>query len=142
MTRCSRRKGTRTRSASADAVEASLEAIANSKLNPLTFLDAEGARRQAEQIDARIPRGEDPGLLAGVPVLVKDVEDAAGWPTTRTNSCSTTWQPSTTRFVFGNESGQLTSSQSICSRRRRFSGLPPQRSVRRFNLGLRNSLGR
>ena len=65
---------------SAEAVEASLEAIANSKLNALTFLDAEGARRQAEQIDARIARGEDAGLLSGVPILVKDVEDAAGWP--------------------------------------------------------------
>src|SRR2546426_391358 len=67
---------------SAEAVEASLEAIANSKLNALTFLDAEGARRQAEQIDARIARGEDAGLLSGVPILVKDVEDADGWPTT------------------------------------------------------------
>ena len=67
---------------SADAVEASLEAIANSKLNALTMLDAEGARKQAQQIDDRIKKGEDPGLLAGVPILVKDVEDAAGWPTT------------------------------------------------------------
>ncbi len=67
---------------SADVVEASLEAIGNSKLNALTYLDADGARRQAEQTDARIARGEDPGLLAGVPILVKDVEDAAGWPTT------------------------------------------------------------
>jgi len=67
---------------SADAVEASLEAIANSKLNALTYLDAEGARKQAAEIDARIAKGEGPGLLAGVPTLVKDVEDAAGWPTT------------------------------------------------------------
>jgi aspartyl-tRNA(Asn)/glutamyl-tRNA(Gln) amidotransferase subunit A len=66
----------------ADAVEASLEAIAGSKLNALTMLDAEGARKQAAQIDERLKRNEDPGLLAGVPVLVKDVEDAAGWPTT------------------------------------------------------------
>jgi len=67
---------------SADAVEASLEAIANSKLNALTMLAADGARKQAAQIDDRIKKGEDPGLLAGVPILVKDVEDAAGWPTT------------------------------------------------------------
>ena len=67
---------------SADAVEASLEAIANSKLNALTYLDAEGARKQAAEVDARIAKGEDPGLLAGVPTLVKDVEDAAAWPTT------------------------------------------------------------
>jgi aspartyl-tRNA(Asn)/glutamyl-tRNA(Gln) amidotransferase subunit A len=67
---------------SADIVEASLEAIANSKLNALTMLDEEAAREQAAQIDARIAKGEDPGLLAGVPTLVKDVEDAAGWATT------------------------------------------------------------
>ena len=67
---------------SADAVEASLEAIANSKLNALTMLDAEGALEQAAQIDGRIKKGEDPGLLSGVPILVKDVEDAIGWPTT------------------------------------------------------------
>jgi aspartyl-tRNA(Asn)/glutamyl-tRNA(Gln) amidotransferase subunit A len=67
---------------SADAVDASLDAIANSKLNALTYLDAEAARRQAAEIDERVKRGEDPGLLAGVPLLVKDMEDVAGWPTT------------------------------------------------------------
>jgi aspartyl-tRNA(Asn)/glutamyl-tRNA(Gln) amidotransferase subunit A len=66
---------------SADAVEASLKAIEGSKVNALTYLDAEGAWKQAEQIDVRIAKGEDPGLLAGVPLLVKDVEDAAGMPT-------------------------------------------------------------
>ncbi len=66
---------------SADALEASLDAIANSQLNPVTYMDPEGARRQAEAIDARIKRGEDPGPWAGVPMLVKDMEDAAGMPT-------------------------------------------------------------
>jgi len=65
----------------ADAVEASLRAIAASKLNPVTYLDAEGARRQAEAIDDRIKKGEDPGPFAGVPMLVKDMEDVAGMPT-------------------------------------------------------------
>ena len=67
---------------SADAVEASLEAIAASNLNALTQLDAEGARRQAAVIDERVQRGEDPGAMAGVPLLVKDMEDAAGFATT------------------------------------------------------------
>jgi aspartyl-tRNA(Asn)/glutamyl-tRNA(Gln) amidotransferase subunit A len=67
---------------SADAVEASLEAIAATKLNPIVTLDAEGGRKAAAQIDERIKRGEDPGLFAGVPLLVKDMEDAAGLPTT------------------------------------------------------------
>ena len=66
----------------ADVVEASLRAIADSKLNALTLLDEAGARRQAEAIDERIKRGEDPGPFAGAPMLVKDVEDAKGWPTT------------------------------------------------------------
>ncbi|HEY5640862.1 MAG TPA: amidase [Dehalococcoidia bacterium] len=66
---------------SADAVEASLAAIAASKVNALVTLDDEGARRSAAEIDERIKGGEDPGLFAGVPLLVKDVEDAAGLPT-------------------------------------------------------------
>ena len=67
---------------SADAVEASLDAIAASKLNAIAYLDAEGARQQAAEIDRRIAAGEDPGLLAGVPLLVKDLEHAKGMPTT------------------------------------------------------------
>jgi aspartyl-tRNA(Asn)/glutamyl-tRNA(Gln) amidotransferase subunit A len=65
-----------------DALEASLAAIAQSKLNAVTFVDADGARRAAEQIDARVRGGEDAGLLGGVPLLVKDLEDVAGMPTT------------------------------------------------------------
>jgi len=66
----------------ADAVEASLDAIAGSQVNAIAYVDAEGARRQAEEIDARIRAGEDPGLFAGVPLLVKDLEHAKGMPTT------------------------------------------------------------
>ncbi|MEK7246929.1 MAG: amidase, partial [Chloroflexota bacterium] len=65
-----------------DALEASLEAIGASQLNPIVTLDAEGARKAAADIDARIKRGDDPGLFAGVPILVKDMEDVAGLPTT------------------------------------------------------------
>jgi len=66
----------------ADALEGSLEAIAASKLNAVVHLDAEGARRAAEEIDRRVRAGEDPGPLAGVPLLVKDLEDAEAMPTT------------------------------------------------------------
>jgi aspartyl-tRNA(Asn)/glutamyl-tRNA(Gln) amidotransferase subunit A len=66
----------------ADALEASLTAISASQLNPIVTLDAEGARKAAAEIDAQVKRGEDPGLLAGVPILVKDMEDVAGLPTT------------------------------------------------------------
>src|SRR5574338_577206 len=57
---------------SADVTEASLAAIAASKLNAVTYLDADGARRAAAEVDRRAASGEDPGLLAGVPMLVKD----------------------------------------------------------------------
>ncbi len=66
---------------SADAVEASLAAIEASQVNALVTLDAERARRSAAAIDERIKGGGDPGLFAGVPLLVKDVDDAAGLPT-------------------------------------------------------------
>jgi aspartyl-tRNA(Asn)/glutamyl-tRNA(Gln) amidotransferase subunit A len=66
----------------ADALEASLDAIAQSKLNAVVYHDAEDARRQAAEIDRRVAAGEDPGLFAGVPILVKDLEHAAGMPTT------------------------------------------------------------
>jgi aspartyl-tRNA(Asn)/glutamyl-tRNA(Gln) amidotransferase subunit A len=66
----------------ADVLEGSLEAIAKSKLNAAIYVDAEGARKQAEMIDRRVAAGDDPGLFAGVPVLSKDLEPAAGMPFT------------------------------------------------------------
>jgi aspartyl-tRNA(Asn)/glutamyl-tRNA(Gln) amidotransferase subunit A len=66
-----------------DVLEASLRAIETSRLNAIAHLDAGGARRQAEDIDGRVRAGEDPGLFAGVPLLVKDLQDAAGMPTTQ-----------------------------------------------------------
>jgi aspartyl-tRNA(Asn)/glutamyl-tRNA(Gln) amidotransferase subunit A len=65
-----------------DALEASLEAIAASKVNAVAYLDAEGARRRASEIDRDVAAGKDPGLMAGVPLLVKDLEHAKGMPTT------------------------------------------------------------
>jgi aspartyl-tRNA(Asn)/glutamyl-tRNA(Gln) amidotransferase subunit A len=65
-----------------EALEGSLSAIAASKLNAITHVDAEGARRRAAEIDAAVARGEDPGAFAGVPMLIKDVQDVAGMPTT------------------------------------------------------------
>ena len=45
----------------------------NPKLNALTHFDPEGARAEA-----KAPR---PGVFAGVPTFVKDLEDLAGVPT-------------------------------------------------------------
>ncbi len=48
------------------------------ELNAFCFIDVEGARRRAAEIDARVARGEDPGPWAGVPMGVKELAQVAG----------------------------------------------------------------
>ena len=55
----------------------------NGPLNAFIFCDEEGAYRTAAAIDERVGRGEDPGILAGVPFGVKDLEDCRGMRTTQ-----------------------------------------------------------
>jgi aspartyl-tRNA(Asn)/glutamyl-tRNA(Gln) amidotransferase subunit A len=55
----------------------------NGPLNAFVMVDAEAALATAAEVDAKVARGEDPGLLAGVPFGVKDLEDAAGYRTTQ-----------------------------------------------------------
>jgi aspartyl-tRNA(Asn)/glutamyl-tRNA(Gln) amidotransferase subunit A len=66
-----------------EAVEHALGRIEelNPTFNAFTRVDAEGARAQARELDRRIAAGEDVGPLAGVPIGVKDLEDAAGFTT-------------------------------------------------------------
>lgn len=52
-------------------------------INAVVALRAEAAHREAATIDAAIARGDPVGSLAGVPVLVKDLEDVAGLRTTQ-----------------------------------------------------------
>lgn len=52
------------------------------EINAVVALRAEKALAEAMEVDARIARGETVGPLAGVPVLVKDLEDVEGMPTT------------------------------------------------------------
>ena len=76
----------RDRTLSAAAVtEHALERIEvlNPQLNAFVALDAEDARSQAAAIDERLDAGDDVGLLAGIPIGVKDLADAAGFVTTR-----------------------------------------------------------
>ena len=54
----------------------------NDELNAFCFLDVEGARRRAGEIDAAVARGEDPGVWAGVPMGVKELVAVEGWPDT------------------------------------------------------------
>jgi len=68
----------------ADLVEASLRRIAalDGRLHAFLHVDAEGARRAAAELDARVARGEAVGPLAGVPLAVKDNLAVAGLPLT------------------------------------------------------------
>ena len=52
------------------------------KVHAFITLTAERARQQAQQVDRNLAEGEDPGLLAGVPVTVKDIFCVKGTPST------------------------------------------------------------
>lgn len=56
---------------------------ANDAVGAFVAVDGEAALAQADAIDAAVARGEDPGPLAGLPLAVKDTEDAIGFRTTQ-----------------------------------------------------------
>jgi Asp-tRNA(Asn)/Glu-tRNA(Gln) amidotransferase A subunit family amidase len=56
--------------------------VLDPQLNTFCAFDADRARRDAADLDRRIAAGDDPGPLAGIPLGVKDLEDAAGFVTT------------------------------------------------------------
>ena len=51
-------------------------------VNAVVLRRDEDALADAAALDARVAAGQDPGPLAGLPLLVKDIEDCAGLPTT------------------------------------------------------------
>ena len=51
------------------------------EINAFCSVNPEDALLQAEQIDSAIMKGEDVGILAGIPIGVKDLEDAKGFIT-------------------------------------------------------------
>lgn len=66
-------------------VERALERISrlDGNLNAVVALRADLALAEAQRLDAQVVAGGDPGPLAGIPALVKDLEDVAGMRTTR-----------------------------------------------------------
>jgi Asp-tRNA(Asn)/Glu-tRNA(Gln) amidotransferase A subunit family amidase len=68
-----------------DTIERALSLIeaGNDRINAVVALRAEEALAEAGVQDGARARGEQPGPLAGLPVLVKDLEDVAGMRTTR-----------------------------------------------------------
>ena len=67
-----------------DLLEQFLERVDrfNDDLNAFCFLDVDGARARAAEIDAAVARGVDPGPWAGVPMGVKELVAVEGWPDT------------------------------------------------------------
>jgi len=67
-----------------EAVDAALDRIAaaDRELNAFCEVRASDARAQARAIADRLARGENVGVLAGVPIGVKDLENATGFRTT------------------------------------------------------------
>jgi len=61
-------------------VEAHLERIAevNPKLNAIVQLTADSARKEADEADAALARGEIKGPLHGVPMTIKDTLETTG----------------------------------------------------------------
>jgi aspartyl-tRNA(Asn)/glutamyl-tRNA(Gln) amidotransferase subunit A len=57
--------------------------LKNGELNAFVVVDPDLARQAAERIDELVAQGKDPGPFAGVPFGVKDLEDAAGLPTSK-----------------------------------------------------------
>jgi aspartyl-tRNA(Asn)/glutamyl-tRNA(Gln) amidotransferase subunit A len=67
-----------------DLVESYLDRIGrlDARLGCYLLVDADGARRRADQVDATVAAGRDPGLLAGVPIGLKDIFVTRGLETT------------------------------------------------------------
>ncbi|HVF33099.1 MAG TPA: amidase family protein [Acidimicrobiales bacterium] len=61
---------------------ARIEAL-NPRLNAFVAVDGDAAMEAATAVDAAIAAGDDPGPLAGIPIGVKDLEDAVGYRTTK-----------------------------------------------------------
>ncbi len=68
-------------------------------LHAFTLVLADDARRHADEIDALVARGEDPGPLAGVPVAIKDNLCTRGVATTCGSRILEGWQPPYTATV-------------------------------------------
>jgi aspartyl-tRNA(Asn)/glutamyl-tRNA(Gln) amidotransferase subunit A len=80
-----------------EVVAAALDRIEryDGDLGAFVAVDADAALADAAAIDERIAAGEDVGPLAGVPLAVKDLEDAAGFVTTRGSVAFADGEPAT-----------------------------------------------
>jgi len=63
------------------------------EIHAFNLVTRDEARAQAEAVDARVARGDDPGPLAGVPVALKDNLCTRGLPTTCSSRILAGWCP-------------------------------------------------
>ena len=63
------------------------------EIHAFNLVTRDAARAQATAIDQRVASGEDPGLLAGVPVALKDNLCTRGVPTTCSSRILDGWRP-------------------------------------------------
>src|SRR4051812_18327034 len=67
-----------------ELAQAALDRISggNDAINAFVAVDGDLALAEADRIDQRLADGDDVGPLAGIPIGVKDLEDATGFVTT------------------------------------------------------------
>ncbi|HEV3188158.1 MAG TPA: Asp-tRNA(Asn)/Glu-tRNA(Gln) amidotransferase subunit GatA [Acidimicrobiales bacterium] len=65
----------------------------NEELNVFLFIDEEGALDAARRVDERVTSGDDAGVLAGVPIALKDNLCTTGVPTTAGSKILKGWRP-------------------------------------------------
>jgi Asp-tRNA(Asn)/Glu-tRNA(Gln) amidotransferase A subunit family amidase len=78
-----------------DAVRQSLDRIESvqAKLNAFCFVYADEALQKAKDAEAAVTRGDELGLLHGVPIAIKDFTPTKGKRTTRGSYAFETWVP-------------------------------------------------
>ena len=84
-----------------ELVGASLTAIESSDatIGAFVAVDLERALADAGAVDDAVARGDDPGPLAGVPIGVKDTEDAVGFTTTQGSATRRDLPPATSDSI-------------------------------------------
>jgi aspartyl-tRNA(Asn)/glutamyl-tRNA(Gln) amidotransferase subunit A len=84
-----------------DIVEEHLAVVAAQEpvLHACNLVTSDSARAAAAAIDAAVARGDDPGSLAGVPIVLKDNLCTRGVPTTCSSRILEGWRPPYTATV-------------------------------------------